>query len=237
MYAGISYNYTKEYVEAKRAYDLVAEARVQSRKYTSESLCAVKKYISVLPTDYSAWVLHREVVDFLVSNGNYSLQEELEWIRPLARAHHKNYQIWHHFQILVEKMQHNILKDPEILSICEDEPKSIHFWGFFVRAVNLHLYKALAFTEQMIRRDVRNNSAFSARSTVLIRLLRQPRSPLDVLLERERGFLSEIAVLEKNPAFWAYVESLSTIYPRACIKGACLRALAQHIHSSRGINK
>lgn len=76
------------------------------------------------PANYTVWTYRREILQVLDSD----LREELKYIDFMIKHNSKNYQVWHHRQVIVEW-----LKDPSheldfTKLILEKDAKNYHAW-------------------------------------------------------------------------------------------------------------
>ncbi|KAI5190313.1 protein farnesyltransferase/geranylgeranyltransferase type-1 subunit alpha [Nematocida sp. AWRm77] len=212
---GLLFKYSKEYLALLEEHKRV----MGTDSSTLHSLQVLTALIEWNPSNYTVWVTRRAVLAEVVERTEYSMEEELQWIRETAQKHQKNYQVWHHFGYVVQKLRHDVLADCKILELAEEEPKNIHFWGFFLSSVRSHcsLPRALEYTQRFIEDDVRNNSVYSIRHTILTRLVESEKS----LLEEEKAFLLRLPLLRNNPAFWNYVKALEREHPTLGVLQAC----------------
>jgi protein farnesyltransferase/geranylgeranyltransferase type-1 subunit alpha len=94
------------------------------------------------------------------------LRAELAWLNPTALKHLKNYQIWHHRQTIVDKLDSAEGEQDFIASMFEADAKNYHVWSYrqwLVRRFGLWEAGEIENVEQMLKRDVRNNSAWNHR--------------------------------------------------------------------------
>jgi protein farnesyltransferase/geranylgeranyltransferase type-1 subunit alpha len=57
--------------------------------------------IEFFSTNYAAWVLRRQCIDKIKE---IELIKELNWLDEMMLLNQKNYQIWHHRKLLIDKM-------------------------------------------------------------------------------------------------------------------------------------
>jgi protein farnesyltransferase/geranylgeranyltransferase type-1 subunit alpha len=141
--------------------------------------------IKLNPAHYTVW-LYRASALFKL---NSPLQVELEWLNEIALANQKNYQIWHHRQLIVEAIFPSLVTPAEqqefaksevdfITIMFEEDSKNYHVWSYrqyLVRKMSLFpsqtastpLPNELTSIETLVRNDVRNNSAWSHRFFVV----------------------------------------------------------------------
>lgn len=85
-----------------------------------------------------AWYHRRLCIDNLKEIDS---NEELNWLDSITVENQKNYQIWHHRKVLIEKLN-NPNHEIELLNrVFDDEPKNFHAWChriWVVRRFNLY---------------------------------------------------------------------------------------------------
>lgn len=152
-----------------------------SKEHSSRVLDLTEHIISLNPAHYTVW-LYRASTLFALSR---SIFDELDWVKEIALDNQKNYQIWHHRQVLVNALFPTLSTRSEILKLARsetafmtemfhDDAKNYHVWSyrqFLVRKLEIFPSQTegvedldeLQSIETLIERDVRNNSAWSHR--------------------------------------------------------------------------
>jgi protein farnesyltransferase/geranylgeranyltransferase type-1 subunit alpha len=72
-----------------------------------------------------AWYHRRLCIDQLEG---IDLNKELEWLDSIGVDNQKNYQIWQHRKMIVEKTGNHTHEKPLLNEVFEDEPKNFHAW-------------------------------------------------------------------------------------------------------------
>lgn len=83
-----------------------------------------------------AWYHRRLCLDHL----NLSLEAELKWLDSIMIENQKNYQIWHHRKVIIEKLNDPSHEKSVLDLVFKDEPKNFHAWChriWVVRRFNL----------------------------------------------------------------------------------------------------
>lgn len=99
------------------------------------------------------------------------LRKELDWLNETALAHQKNYQIWHHRQLVVDRLGSCDGEADFIAQMFELDAKNYHVWSYrqwLVRRFDLWHEGELEATDKLIDEDVRNNSAWNHRFFVVV---------------------------------------------------------------------
>ncbi|EKD14130.1 protein farnesyltransferase/geranylgeranyltransferase type I alpha subunit [Drepanopeziza brunnea f. sp. 'multigermtubi' MB_m1] len=127
---------------------------------------------------YTVWLYRASTLFALAS----PLEEELDWLNQVALDNQKNYQIWHHRQLLIDHLYTRIASDAAAIARLADsevsfmsqmfheDAKNYHVWSYrqyLVRKLDLFNEKELESTHDLLRTDVRNNSAWSHRFFVV----------------------------------------------------------------------
>ncbi|KAI5189382.1 protein farnesyltransferase/geranylgeranyltransferase type-1 subunit alpha [Nematocida minor] len=211
----ISINLATEYKHLlkKHAENMLA------KEYSKDALDVITSIIYHNPSNYSIWVDRRAILRNLPDSA-YTLEDELVWIKKQAVENQKNYQVWHHFKFVLKSTGHEISTDLDILEIAKKEPKNIHFWGAFIQCYR-DRKSALEYTGYFIEEDVRNNSAYSIRYTVVMEMAKNR----EIEMEEEKAFLLRLPILKQNPAYWNYAGALDRAYPEHQILKSCELAL------------
>ena len=112
--------------------------------------------IPINPTNYTAWVLRRECIDKVKE---IDINEELNWLNNMCILHQKNYQMWHHRKLLIEKMNDASHEKNLLDEIFKVEPKNFHAWThriWMIRRFN-NVEGEYDFIEKMLEDDIKNN--------------------------------------------------------------------------------
>lgn len=133
-------------------------------EYSPRVLQLTQDLISINPAHYTVWLYRAQTLFAL----NADLKQELEWLNETALAHQKNYQIWHHRNLIVDKLGACEGEAEFVEKMFEADSKNYHVWSYrqwLVKRFGLweRDYGELEFTERMLEKDVRNNSAWNHR--------------------------------------------------------------------------
>ncbi|KAL2068698.1 hypothetical protein VTL71DRAFT_15036 [Oculimacula yallundae] len=166
--------YTDEYSEAMG----YLRAIMAAKEHSPRVLALTEHIISLNASHYTVWLYRARTLFAL----NSSVEAEIEWMNRVALDNQKNYQIWHHRQLLIEHLYTSIsttpsaiqsLADSEIAFMTrmfDEDSKNYHVWSYrqyLVRKLNLFNQNELESIETLLRTDVRNNSAWSHRFFVV----------------------------------------------------------------------
>ncbi|KAF4555340.1 Protein prenyltransferase alpha subunit-like protein [Elsinoe fawcettii] len=143
-------SYTDGYSEAMSYLRAVMAANEMS----SRALDLTENIISMNPAHYTVWLYRAKILASL----GLDLKEEIIWLNAVALRHQKNYQIWHHRQFLLDK-----LNDPKgeirfVNRMLAGDAKNYHVWSYrqwLVRRFGLWDVKA-ANGRREIREETRD---------------------------------------------------------------------------------
>jgi protein farnesyltransferase/geranylgeranyltransferase type-1 subunit alpha len=150
-----------------------------AKEHSPRALELTSHIISMNPAHYTVW-LYRASTLFALT---FVLADELAWLNDVALNNQKNYQIWHHRQLLIDNLYPTISGDrAAVLKLAREEiafltqmfaedSKNYHVWSYrqyLVRKLDLFPSQCndpseLSAVEKLIEEDVRNNSAWSHR--------------------------------------------------------------------------
>ena len=142
-----------------------------------------------------------------------SLNDELEFIRALTIEAPKNYQLWQHRQIIVERMASVEVAAMDLeatkfqLSL---DNKNIHCWQYrqwLLRHFNLPFEMELEYTEELLKSDVYNNSAWNHRYFLIKNGIKFKIEDIEKILLFLNGSN------EDNECFWNYLAALINDFP------------------------
>ncbi|KAI5172626.1 protein farnesyltransferase/geranylgeranyltransferase type-1 subunit alpha [Nematocida sp. LUAm3] len=204
---------------------------MKNNVYTKEALNLLDLLLYYSSTNYTLWADRRIVLEN-IEKKEYSLEEELTWIKEMTKENQKNYQVWNHFLYIVFELKYDILQDADIVEITNEEPKNIHFWGFFLLCVSSFsdLSQALDFTKKYIEKDIRNNSAYCIRYSLLEKYVESlQEEEKEALIQKEKDFLIGISLLKHNLSFWNYVHAIDKEWPSYNLQQSCADALKERV--------
>ncbi|KFA47902.1 hypothetical protein S40293_05132, partial [Stachybotrys chartarum IBT 40293] len=223
---------------AKIAYpDYYAEAvsylrAVMARNELSQrSLRLTEHVISMNPAHYTVWLYRIKIV----KHRQIPISDEIEWLNEVALGNLKNYQIWHHRQLLLDYHYPSIAGDESavkelarseiefVTRMLDEDTKNYHVWSYrhnLVGKLGLWNIGELLSTQNLIEDDLRNNSAWSHRFFLVFddpKLQPQggdasaPPTVPDDVLDREVNYAKEkIALAPQNQSAWNYLRGALT---------------------------
>lgn len=166
------------------------------------------------------------------------MEDELAWLNGVALDHLKNYQIWHHRQLLLDHIYPKVesegpaalarLRRSEgdfLVKMLAEDAKNYHVWSYrqhLVRRLSMwpSVHPAeLAAVQALIDEDVRNNSAWSHRFFLVFSdpavatpgshsTERDPKIPESVI-DREIAYATDkIRLAPQNQSPWNYLRGV-----------------------------
>ncbi|KAF3929026.1 hypothetical protein ABW20_dc0101664 [Dactylellina cionopaga] len=141
---------------------------------------------------------------------SWSWRKELEWVQSIAKRYEKNYQIWHHRQLIIDHLNDSTGERARTEEMFALDSKNYHVWTYrqwLTKRFSLFDDEELAMTARLLEEDVRNNSAWNHRYFVVFGKL-GTENPAEGVVEREVGFAKE-AILKapQNPSPWNYLKA------------------------------
>jgi protein farnesyltransferase/geranylgeranyltransferase type-1 subunit alpha len=118
--------------------------------------------IKYFPTNYVAWVLRRQCINEIKE---IDPKKELDWLDKQMVENQKNYQIWHHRKLLIEKLNDASHEKKMLDNVFESEPKNFHAWShriWMIRRFN-NVEGEFEYIEKMLENDIKNNSVWNYR--------------------------------------------------------------------------
>jgi Protein prenyltransferase alpha subunit repeat len=199
-----------------------------AEEHTSRCLRLTEHVISMNPAHYTVWLYRFKIIQVL----DIPIPDEIEWLNEVALSNLKNYQIWHHRQLLIDHYYPKITDDEEavkkvgkseiafINQILEEDTKNYHVWSYrqdLVAKLGLFSMAELASTQNLIEDDVRNNSAWSHRFYIVFSdpshstkgaspMEHDPKIP-ESIIERELKYTRDKILLSpQNQSSWNYLK-------------------------------
>ncbi|KAI4217700.1 MAG: hypothetical protein LQ351_000296 [Letrouitia transgressa] len=214
--------YEEEYSEAMSYFRAITAKDEKSER----ALDLTEEIISMNPAHYTVWLYRASILFELQKKNKTNLQEdlleELRWLDTVSLRHLKNYQIWHHRQMLMSHLTALPRTElPFLARMLSKDSKNYHVWSYRQWLVrHFSLWDAeLPYIDSLIRDDVRNNSAWNHRWFVLFGQHVEPESGLGMdevgnivdedLIDREVAYAQEkIRLAPQNQSPWSYLRGL-----------------------------
>lgn len=187
--------------------------------------------ISLNPAHYTVWLYRFQILKAL----QLPFDDEVEWLNEVSLEHLKNYQIWHHRQLIVDQHYPSIEADRTAVAalmrtetlfigqMLEADTKNYHVWSYrqwLVRRLAMWDINELLATQNYIEEDVRNNSAWSHRFFLVFSdpavssgdavhaTEADAKVPAEII-ERELKYAREkIDLAPQNPSAWNYFKGV-----------------------------
>ncbi|TPX33832.1 hypothetical protein SmJEL517_g03327 [Synchytrium microbalum] len=161
--------------------------------------------ISHNPAHYTVWKCRQDVLQELKSD----LHQELEWVTELVESQPKSYQIWHHRQVIMERLNDTSTEKAFLNDMLQDDSKNYHLWTYRQWLLT-HFGGALWDDELsdvnvLIDQDVRNNSAWMHRYFVLVN---RPGGFGESLDDEIQYVMTKIKLAPRNESPWNYARGI-----------------------------
>ena len=164
--------------------------------------------ISLFPANYCAWVLRRECLDKVKE---IKPEDELNWLDSFIESNQKNYQIWHHRKLLIEKYN-DFSREKKVLDkIFESEPKNFHAWSHRIWMIRRfdNTEGEFDFIERMLKDDIKNNSVWNYRF-FLVLYMNGNKLEKDIIEKEIKYALDKIKECPKNESPYSYIRGFLT---------------------------
>ena len=164
--------------------------------------------IDSFPTNYVAWVKRRECIDKVKEIDPY---QELNWLDNLIVENQKNYQIWHHRKLLIEKLNDSSHEKEMLDKIFSSEPKNFHAWShriWMIRRFN-NVEGEFDFIDKMLINDIKNNSVWNYRF-FLVQFVNNNKIEKDIINKEIKYAIDKIKVCPINECPYCYIRGYIT---------------------------
>ncbi|OZJ05495.1 hypothetical protein BZG36_01897 [Bifiguratus adelaidae] len=228
--------YTAEYIQAMGYFRALSRANELSER----ALALTEHIIHLNPAHYTIWLYRQNILFALKAD----FQKELDWIDEIAEEKSKNYQVWHHRQVIVEKAKDPSREFAFINNILEEDAKNYHAWSYrqwLLQTFSLSWSDELQYTDDLIILDIRNNSAWNHRFFVLFQRpgglaawAKERQTTEDHALKEEISYVeNKIKSAPNNQSSWYYMKGVleRTNTPITALKDFCTQLFAAHAQS------
>ena len=191
----------KKIMDIFRAVFLSKETSL--RVYTLTSVV-----IDMFPTNYLAWVLRRECIDKVKEIDPH---QELYWLDGLMVQNQKNYQIWHHRKLLIDKINDASHEKAMLDEIFKYEPKNFHAWThriWMIRRFN-NVEGEFDFINNMLINDIKNNSVWNYRF-FLVQFVNNNKLEKDIIEKEIKYAIEKIKICPINECPYCYIRGYIT---------------------------
>lgn len=201
-----------------------------AEEYSPRTLRLTALIIGLNPAHYTVWLYRFQIVRAL----ELPVPEELIWLNEVALDNLKNYQIWHHRQLLLDHYMPLIFFDDDavkalarseaafLATMLAEDTKNYHVWSYrqyMVRKLGYWGPAELGAAQNLIEEDVRNNSAWSHRfflvfqnpeaSTPECGPTEHDSKVPEATITREVNYAKEkIALAPQNQSPWNYLRAV-----------------------------
>lgn len=135
------------------------------------------------------------------------LSQELDFIRQVTKESPKNYQLWQHRQLVLQRLSAPEIAEvdlEETKEVLREDAKNIHCWQYrqwLIEFFQLNRSGELQFVDALLKEDVYNNSAWNHRA-FLLRKMEETDSSIDWCISHLTPETAD------NECFWNYLAHL-----------------------------
>ena len=191
--------YTKEEKKLQNLFRGVLQTNeISLRVYNLTS-----KVIEEFPTNYVAWLVRRKCLNEVKE---INTLEELKWLDEQIEENQKNYQIWHHRKLLIEKLNDSSHEKEVLNNIFLSEPKNFHAWShriWMIRRFN-NTEGEFDFIEKMLKDDIKNNSAWNYRF-FLVQYINNNKMDKHIIEKEIKYAINKIKLCYINECPYCYI--------------------------------
>ncbi|KAF3920604.1 hypothetical protein ABW21_db0202483 [Orbilia brochopaga] len=194
-------------------------AVMAANDHSPRVLALTAEIIDMNPAHYTVWAYRFRTLMSLDGASQlgtdavaWTWRRELDWVQSIARCHEKNYQIWHHRQLIIDHLADSTGERARTEEMFALDSKNYHVWTYrqwLVRRFALFDDEELAVTTRMLGEDIRNNSAWNHRFFVVFEAPSDGQKPADDTIEREIDVAKKaIQLTPQNPSPWNYLKAV-----------------------------
>jgi protein farnesyltransferase/geranylgeranyltransferase type-1 subunit alpha len=241
-------DYAPEYEDAADTFRAV----LASGEASARVLALTEAIIAMNGAHYTVWHHRFRVLTELLSspanaNANddqddppaWSLRDELRYVDRMAEKNPKNYQVWNHARLVSAALCANEDDRAGCLELnltltrraLDADAKNIHAWThrlWCARAFDLWRAEP-AFCDEMLQRDVRNNSAWSHRFVAALGEGGDDKADAAEIARREMGYAeTKLRLAPDNESAWNYLRACAAKGGWGALGGECERVASEH---------
>ena len=136
-------------------------AVMAAKEHSPRCLRLTDHIISMNPAHYTVWLYRFAIVREL----NISLRDEIDWLNEVSLEHLKNYQIWHHRQLLLDDLYPALaISDDDVAVLARSETDFIEQM-LALDAKNYHVWSYRQYLVRKLGRVLWPSSAASSATT------------------------------------------------------------------------
>lgn len=199
--------YDEEYMQAMG----YLRALMAKEEYSRRVLQVTADVISMNPAHYTAWTYRANCLFEIHAD----LKPELGWLEDFAMENLKNFQIWHHRQLILDAYDDASGELEFVSRMLELDSKNYHVWTYRQWVVRrFGLWKGeLQYAVDLIRADVFNNSAWSHRVFVVWGRWEGVVAEDSVALREARYAIECLDIEPQNACPWNYLDWMRKQHP------------------------
>ncbi|PGH30547.1 protein farnesyltransferase/geranylgeranyltransferase type-1 subunit alpha [[Emmonsia] crescens] len=237
-------------------------AVMAANEISERALELTEDVILMNPAHYTVWLYRAKILVALEKD----LNKEIEWVNKLALQCLKNYQIWHHRQLIMSNSKSfptlPATEQQFLMQMFALDSKNYHVWTYrhwLVRHFKLWDHpQELSDVETLINQDVRNNSAWNHRWMLKFGPRGDVDSGMPLGVDEQRGHKGSLDVVDEelidaeleyakakillapeNRSPWAYARGVlrAAGRPLAELKGFAAKFILEEIEDDGAVVK
>lgn len=138
--------------------------------------------------------------------------KELEWLDSIIVDNQKNYQIWNHRKLIIDKMNHGSNELNILNKVFEEDSKNFHAWChriWTIRRFN-NTEGEMEYIEKMLTNDIKNNSVWNYRF-FLVNYLKKDSDDNKEFANKEINYaIDKIIKCKVNESAYSYIRGMLT---------------------------
>ena len=97
---------------------------------SARSLALTTTLIDQNPAHYTVWLFRAACLLSIATTTTETLRDEVRWLNGVALEHEKNYQIWQHRQVVVDRLGEVAGERTFVRRMFERDAKNYHVWSY-----------------------------------------------------------------------------------------------------------
>lgn len=181
---------------------------LKSQEYSLRSLKLTENILQHNAANYTVWQFRRDCLKAM----SLDLNAELDYIDSFAEDNPKNYQIWNHRRVVVERLQDSSRELSFTERVFAVDPKNYHAWAHRQWAIKtFSLWDSeLEYVNALLQDDIRNNSAWNQRWFVVHNRPVPVTGPSAEICEEEISYAwNALHRVKNNESAWNYLRGLA----------------------------
>ena len=181
---------------------------LQTKELSERVYDLTTEVIEEFPSNYVAWLVRRQCIQEVKE---LDPKDELIWLDSEMVENQKNYQIWHHRKLLIEKLNDPSHEKKMLNEVFSSEPKNFHAWShriWMIRRFN-NVEGEFDFIEYMLENDIKNNSVWNYRF-FLVQFINNNKIDKNIVEREIKYAMEKIKLCPINECPYCYIRGFIT---------------------------